>query len=791
MAETITIPDLENGKVDIDTLADIVNLQEPTTETRLSGPVNTWFGVQSSLTSATGLAYTSKTAMDAAPGTKVGQAARVTEGADAGLYIWSGSTWVETDDPIETASPAFVEVTRDGAPSAEPWVFISFVRDISVDGALPGKDYKIVAFQNQDPAFTPVQDSFTIVEYDAGTWDNARTVLGRTQQVTIDRTLERQSLSVKSIIDPTLTFNFILAPQALPPIGTQIQAGSSGAPGYSWKISPTRYKVNPFTQAPYMRNKGAHYPFVLRTRNGMNTAAQPTYDAAFLDAQVRGATPGKFYAVRQVVNGSTTVSGADPNGWWIEEYDASTWNTATTGIVVVTRSVPQTPLQHTGVQVINIQSDVRPGLSFQFIIDTSAIPADGIQFGTSTNGNGFSWHLDTVQYEYYDGGEDTTTEPQLKRLNRALTNPFHSVKIHLIGDSKTWGLGATGIGPSSPRGHQLTDVRNNFTSKTWANLLRDFLGTSFLTNPTFVEDAPGHAHYEQVKKFNPMEWAEIQFINPLSGAVVDKSTLSTLVRANATYGYTIAIRDGGGGSNVHTEFDLVGDNLTVIFTNQTSVDQTIEVRDTLTDTLLGSFSGRGGVKLNKERAEITFPFGKYRIALVNGNSTEAAFELEGFEFTKKIMANNDGLIGTASGQWNEYLGPQSIQSNDEFTFVQLGTNDRGQGVLDMSVSLEGLINQIKDVTGYLPIMMCPSAVTSADPDVRTDIAMVEIRNEIVKLVDKYGTDFIDNYANSSLFKFYGTSFLADGLHENDVGHRILFENILTSLLQAMMPVVRT
>ena len=47
MAEIITIPDLENGKVDIDTLADIVNLQEPTTETRLSGPVKTWFGLQS------------------------------------------------------------------------------------------------------------------------------------------------------------------------------------------------------------------------------------------------------------------------------------------------------------------------------------------------------------------------------------------------------------------------------------------------------------------------------------------------------------------------------------------------------------------------------------------------------------------------------------------------------------------------------------------------------------------------------------------------------------------------
>jgi|GEM_PF-4855733 len=265
----------------------------------------------------------------------------------------------------------------------------------------------------------------------------------------------------------------------------------------------------------------------------------------------------------------------------------------------------------------------------------------------------------------------------------------------------------------------------------------------------------------------------------------EKATTWKLCRPSLARQWTLADPEVANASPACRQWQLsIGSSLT------SRRDQTIELRDIKTDTLLGSFSRRGTAKLNKERAALTFPFGAYRIALINGDPA-ASFELEGFEFTKKIIVNNDGLIGTASGQWNEYLGPQSIQSNDEFTFIQLGTNDRGQGVLDMSISLDGLINQVKDITGYLPIMMCPSAVTSADPDVRTDIAMVEIRNEIVKLVDKHRTDFIDSYANSSLFKFYGTVFLADGLHENDVGHRILFGNILTALLQAMMPVIRT
>lgn len=98
MAEIITIPDLENGKVDIDTLADIVNLQDTTTETRLSGPVKTWYGVQQDLAIAGGLAYETLADLQAVTGTQ-GQIAEVTnDGENSGRYSWQNGAWVKSDD---------------------------------------------------------------------------------------------------------------------------------------------------------------------------------------------------------------------------------------------------------------------------------------------------------------------------------------------------------------------------------------------------------------------------------------------------------------------------------------------------------------------------------------------------------------------------------------------------------------------------------------------------------------------------------------------------------------------
>lgn len=66
----------------------------------------------------------------------------------------------------------------------------------------------------------------------------------------------------------------------------------------------------------------------------------------------------------------------------------------------------------------------------------------------------------------------------VKSLQQSLNDPQRpAVKIRLLGDSITWGMRVSGEAnpDSTPRTHSLSDARNNLTSPSWANLLRDYL----------------------------------------------------------------------------------------------------------------------------------------------------------------------------------------------------------------------------------------------------------------------------------------------------------------------------
>lgn len=123
MAEPITIPDLENGKIDIDTLADIVNLQEETTVTRLSGPVKTWYGVMQDLAVSGGLAYETLAELEAITGTQ-GQVAEVTnDGDNTGRYSWQDGSWVKS---LDTTSAKIEKVNQTIIDNEFPPGFFEF-----------------------------------------------------------------------------------------------------------------------------------------------------------------------------------------------------------------------------------------------------------------------------------------------------------------------------------------------------------------------------------------------------------------------------------------------------------------------------------------------------------------------------------------------------------------------------------------------------------------------------------------------------------------------------------------
>lgn len=79
-------------------------------------------------------------------------------------------------------------------------------------------------------------------------------------------------------------------------------------------------------------------------------------------------------------------------------------------------------------------------------------------------------------------------EPVLieSKLSEALKN-CQNVKIRLIGDSVTWGAGASDTASSTPRSHSLDDARNNFTSPTWANHFVDWVGQNVTVNNVNID----------------------------------------------------------------------------------------------------------------------------------------------------------------------------------------------------------------------------------------------------------------------------------------------------------------
>lgn len=428
MAEIITIPDLENGKVDIDTLADIVNLQEPTTETRLSGPVNTWFGVQASLTSATGLAYASKTAMDSAPGTVVGQVARVTEGADKGLYIWSGSAWVETDDPLEFDSltvnrgrpfPLRSE-TRAGITSDEPVLFSALLLDISIygvdDGELIGVRYQknaaaVAGSYLYGWEFTR-HDKSDYATTDAG----SQVIHSYTDPAPdIDRDGGIQTIRIIPELRPEMVISITLDADQLPPEGVPIDSRSSNTrPGWSWIVDESRYLFSGPEVDGLTVNKGKIFPFVSRTHGNVPAVSEPSstvmsWLGSILGARVQNADPLYYYFISGIYSSGNATY---PCRWIVQKQLRAGFETQVpdpaNNVRIINYTDPM-PLYaaNTGKQTVALSL---PNISEKIYItvDTDSIPSTGQYLATTNTQDGFTFIIDPSQYTYAAASSDSS-----------------------------------------------------------------------------------------------------------------------------------------------------------------------------------------------------------------------------------------------------------------------------------------------------------------------------------------------------------------------------------------------
>lgn len=375
-------------------------------------------------------------------------------------------------------------------------------------------------------------------------------------------------------------------------------------------------------------------------------------------------------------------------------------------------------------------------------------------------------------------------------LKKELSNPLKSVRIRLVGDSITWGSGASNRSPTEPRNGTLSDPRNTIDpiSPSWANLLRNWLAHVY-GNGTVIQNAPGSG-YSLAKNDALLLTTNINLVRFLdrSGA---KYT-GNLVIQTSEFSDTGAYIDIGGYNAspafypAFAEFETDAEEIEIIYAGL-AIGSEAESR---------AHVYANGVKIDDFTSFATTPaFNKTRKITLDGGlktiriqseSSVANLRLQGVRSTRKIQVANDGINGSTTASWLSKVPlSASIQPSDTHVLVQLGTNDRIKSTsTGPTGKLAMRLEQIVDATltkspGANIVLISANAVTQ-DENPETSVyafGMREVDEVVRRVAKKKSCGFLSQFAHTLQLKLDGVEYLADGLHPNDVGYRAMFENI--------------
>jgi lysophospholipase L1-like esterase len=181
---------------------------------------------------------------------------------------------------------------------------------------------------------------------------------------------------------------------------------------------------------------------------------------------------------------------------------------------------------------------------------------------------------------------------------------------------------------------------------------------------------------------------------------------------------------------------------------------------------------------------------KAKASTSNWSSSPAGESIVEFSSpTKSVRVSNQGINGASTSSYvarnlvaSGDGGNFALLRNDNFVFVQLGTNDRGmsprnpqtaQALTDSLVSMVNMLKQRSEV-----ILMCANPST-VEPKTAYRFGMDAVRAATMEAAKICGVDFICNYT-----AFEGLdlgAYLADGLHPNVAGHLVTSNNIISAI----------
>lgn len=388
----------------------------------------------------------------------------------------------------------------------------------------------------------------------------------------------------------------------------------------------------------------------------------------------------------------------------------------------------------------------------------------------------------------------------LKSLYNDLYNPLMSVRIKLVGDSITWGFKASGESVADPRAGKITDPRNTTDasiSPSWANLLSRYLMTAF-SDGTVTHAANGLAYADSANTVTVSRNANLMsFYNKRLEKLYTSAQAAAQVGSSTTSEtgeyFDLTSLTNTDDKPTELSFYTNASTFTVVYAAlklSTAADYKVQIF--IDDILHDTFSPYADANaFNQRKVITTSKTGKCKITIRNITTAYYGhFRLQGLELTRRLSVKNDGIIGSTTKSWLSTVKlSDSIAVNDDYVFVQLGTNDRVKSanitLSDTARNLRTIVNDIYTMTNNNAkvIMMSANAVTQTETN--PDVFRFNMRNLntcIKNVASDLGLPFISNYEQTLQAKLDGTVFLADGLHPNDVGYRMAFDRIIDKIL---------
>lgn len=386
---------------------------------------------------------------------------------------------------------------------------------------------------------------------------------------------------------------------------------------------------------------------------------------------------------------------------------------------------------------------------------------------------------------------------QMRALWASLCNPLEQFTgITFVGDSITWGKTLPDNGPSAPAAQTLQTQRDIFASSSYVNRFKRFIGDQFfdgvapvLSNWSYSSGGQSTATYTRNIKLYPGQAPFVTTITGASVSVLDSNTPS------AVLGYRYILADGmpAGGGSIDVSFPFTGNKFTVWYSSIAADSTDYELY--VDGALIGQYPTLAG-DANGLSREHTFPYVRNKIVKIKLKRTNAStnqrVHLEAIEIPKTCRITNQGISGTSARQVKAYCfgqyGPTMVQPEDNYFFVQLGTNDRlpvagiatpfPNGMLTFSKLLGDVVAGINPAQNKVIMMCAGPAVLDAQPDYT--FAMRDVRNAIDGLSREGALDFIDHFG--MMQPYQAARILTDGLHPNTFGHEIMCANIANALM---------